>query len=77
MMNARIMKYVGIIIMILAHPIGYHFWTYIILGPLAYAPEYDIAVHAVLVGIGILGFFLIGLTLFVIGLINHQKRPRD
>ena len=72
-MNVRIMKYVGIAIMILAHPVGYYFWNFIILGPFAYSTWYTEADGALLRGVGILEFFLVGLSLFVFGVFKDNK----
>lgn len=72
-MHARIMKYIGIAIMILAHLVGYFFWDFIILGPLAYSIEYPFEESAMLRGAGILEFFVIGLSLFIMGIFREHK----
>ncbi|MFR1722172.1 hypothetical protein [Emergencia timonensis] len=56
-MNARIMKYIGIAIMTLAHPVGYFFWNFIILEPLAYSIECPFEESAMLKGVGSLNSF--------------------
>ncbi|MEY8364684.1 hypothetical protein AALA22_03410 [Anaerovoracaceae bacterium 41-7] len=73
-MNARIMKYIGIVVMLVAHPVGYFFWHFVILGPFAYDVDYPFEVSAVLVGVGMLGFFLIGLSLFVMGVVFERLK---
>ncbi len=75
-MNAKIMKYAGIVVMILAHPIGYFFWRFVLLGPFAYSQEYENSLFAALIGIGILEFFFVGLALFVLGVMKGARDKR-
>lgn len=72
-MNAKIMRYAGIIIMILAHPIGYFFWRFVLLGPSAYSEAYENSLFATLIGIGILEFFFVGLILFVLSIMKETS----
>lgn len=72
-MNARMMKYIGIAVMVLAHPIGYYFWRAILPGPIYGNSSFEWSHFAVLQGIGILEFFLAGLSLFVIGIVKEHK----
>lgn len=72
-MNAKRTKYLGIIIMILAHPIGYRIFDFIMLGPLPYAKSIPYEVYAVLIGAGILELFLVGVMLFVTGTILGNR----
>ena len=46
-MNARIMKYIGIVVMLVAHPVGYFFWHFVILGPFAYDVDYPFEVSGI------------------------------
>lgn len=73
------MKYIGIIVMVLAHPVGYSIWNYLLWVPYIYPGyvngNYPEGESAVLIGIGILEFFLVGLCLFIMGVLleNRQK----
>ena len=73
-MNTKMMKYIGIAVMLAAHPLGYHLFYWILLGPLAYSPSYEYAETAVFVGVGILEIFFAGLALFVMGIVSGRKK---
>lgn len=73
-MKPRIMKYVGIAIMILAHPVGFFFWKFLLLGPLYGNSSFEWSLFAALQGVGILEFFLVGLSLFVIGIVKSKDK---
>lgn len=75
MMNtSSVMKYIGIAVMLVAHPLGYRLFSGILRGPFAYCTEYWEAEFAILVGVGILEIFFIGLTVFVIGTLLGRKK---
>lgn len=76
-MKERIMKYVGIVIMLLAHPIGYNLWESIIWIPYIYPGDtagYSDEQFAALISVGILEIFLVGLALFITGMLLSNKR---
>lgn len=79
-MSANMMKIVGIITMILAHPIGYRLWNAILWTPFIYGGNtsgYTEVELAIYVGVGILEIFFVGLGLFLMGVIlGHRKEKQ-
>ena len=76
-MKEKIMKYVGIGIMLLAHPIGYNIWSFIIYIPHVYPGDtagYSESQFSALISVGILEIFLIGLALFITGIFLSEKK---
>lgn len=72
-MIACMMKYICIAIMVLAHPVGYYFWDFLLKGPL-YGNAWSEWVHfAALYGVGSLEIFAVGLTLFTMGMVKENK----
>ena len=65
---------IGIVVMLVAHPVGYFFWRFAIIDLIAYEGAYGEELYAVLVGVGMLGFFLIGLSLFVMGVVFERLK---
>ena len=64
-MSANMMKIVGIITMILAHPIGYRLWNAILWTPFIYGGNtsgYTEVELAIYVGVGILEIFFVPYT---------------
>ena len=76
-MSANMMKIVGIITMILAHPIGYRLWNAILWTPFIYGGNtsgYTEVELAIYVGVGILEIFFVGLGLFLMYYYGKKKR---
>lgn len=75
-MKEKTMKYVGIVFMILAHPVGYNFWNWVIYHLPGYPGNlsgFMIEESSVLVGVGILEIFFLGLALFLMGIYLNRK----
>lgn len=73
-MSARVMKFIGIVVMFLAHPLGYRMWLYIVTGPFGYEDGAIDELATMLIGIGILEIFLLGLSLFAFGVLKDDRK---
>lgn len=74
------MKYAGLGIMLLSHPLGYNLWKKIIWGPYIYPGNmagYTETEETILISVGILQLFFIGLSLFLTGIISERKRREE
>ncbi len=68
-MKSRTMKVVGIIIMVLSYPLGYLFWNFVCGRFIVNSTWYLNEQAPILLGVGIMEFYLVGLGLFVTGII--------
>ena len=75
-MNKITMKHVGILFMIIALPVGYNFWGYVVWKFLGDNPWYATDQYGILIGVGIMEIFLTGLSLFIIGSIREEIKKR-